>query len=213
MAANNGSGVDQGLLVLVLLAILGLTAIGVLVSYPSRIHYLTHLFSLIRIAKGSRATYERIGGWLYVGAVALFLVSLEIFMELISILPPFIPDIWAASHTPEAALYHPLLAPFLLFELIGGTTLVYVSGLMASAFFNKRRTTAKLTVGFLIGVMVFLVTGHLMEDYILASTGVNKFLLAGTPRWSTRELFVLLLCLVWTPYLLMSKRVKATFVN
>lgn len=146
-----------------------------------------------------------LSGWLILLAAMLWVTLLGAVVQAISDIPQIIGgQLWAEYTTPGRTAYHPLWAPLLVLDW--GTNLlalVLVSGLL-SLFFQRKKAFPRVMFWTLL-LLVALVALRLgVADRISFIKGDG----IATP------LFVAVLkAVVWIPYLRLSKRVKATFVN
>lgn len=159
------------------------------------------------MATTSRAAPEGIGGWLYLVAVGVCLTPIRIAAETMRGLRPFEPVTWHAVTTPGTRAYHPLFGPLIVGELVTNAALLIWAGALAYLFFAKRRSFPIVMIAFLIARVVFQAADlgvALMIPATAASIGPGTYaaLAAGV-----------LVALIWVPYFLTSRRVKATFVR
>ena len=108
--------------------------------------------------------------------------------------------------TVGSEVYDPLFASFFIWEIIYNSAMIIASLYLISFFFSKHYFFPKFYIAFvavylfLIPLDIWLITLVLPDDYL----GVGRAI-AVAPN------FILLP--IWIPYLLLSKRVKATFVE
>ena len=129
-----------------------------------------------------------IGGWLILPAIALVLLPLSAVYNL-----------WMLSYlirsgfgTWQEWMVSPLLADALA---------VFGAGYVAACFFRKRRTTR-------IAAPVFLCSLALVRFFVAAELARD---LQVNPDY-TEAIKGLIAAAIWTPYFLLSKRVRETFV-
>jgi len=166
-------------------------------------------------------TYNVIGGLLYLWLLTLSIVVFKILAGLVAVLPPFSRDVWALANDPFASGYHPLMRPLLLLDLAGRTALLCGATVVAEYFFKKHKFTPRLIVGFLLAYALLVLTEQLilMDLTRFSLAGFQPF--AGSwpllriifPGKVTESFLVLVSCLIWIPYFLLSKRVKRTFIR
>ncbi|MGH7227757.1 MAG: DUF2569 domain-containing protein [Nitrospiraceae bacterium] len=150
----------------------------------------------------------KIRGWLLLAALGVALLPLRL-AEFIAadLLPAFSKDVWSLLTTPGREAYHPLNAPILLFELTGNLILLVASLVLAVLFFQKRRVMPILAVSFLVFAFGFYVGDYYAARQLPAVASQDdtesRLDLAGA----------LLVCAIAVPYLLVSRRVKQTFVR
>jgi uncharacterized protein (DUF2062 family) len=111
---------------------------------------------------------------------------------------------WEALTQPGSEAYHPLWAPLLIGELVGEMILCVI-GLVALVLFLRRswRTPTWMIVwygsSFALSASVGAVLGNIPD--MVDSNNIGSVLRAAA------------VALIWIPYFMRSKRVKATFVR
>jgi len=151
---------------------------------------------------------EGIKGWLILIAIGIVITPVRMVM---SILPTyseiFSTGIWDALTTQGSEVYNSLWAPILILEILGNSGMLLVWLYIAYLFFSKKIIFAKWYIGIAIFSLAFIV----------ADAFAIKLVMPDEPVFdpdTTKELFrSLFMVAVWVPYMLLSKRVKATFVN
>ncbi|HEX9949551.1 MAG TPA: DUF2569 domain-containing protein [Thermodesulfobacteriota bacterium] len=151
--------------------------------------------------------YDKIGGWLILVAIGLIFTPIRLLVVLFKdLLPALSADTWSRLTTPGTEAYHPLWAPLLLFEIIGNCLFILFPIIIAIFFFQKRRFVPRLVIMLLLSNLVFVAIDYFAADLI-------PFVAAQEDIGSLIELIrVFIGCVIWVPYFLVSKRVKATFV-
>ncbi len=157
---------------------------------------------------GTRVEQVSIGGWLVLPLLGLivspFFVARDVYAN---ILPIFADGTWLALMSPTSELYHPLWAPLIVFEIIGNLTVVGL-GLIALWYFVKRsRVTPRLMVCWYLTVLLAVVVDLILSRQIPLIVALND------PSSFGQVVRSVVVTLIWVPYFLVSKRVKATFVN
>jgi Protein of unknown function (DUF2569) len=149
-----------------------------------------------------------IGGWLILPLLGLILSPLRlIYMVYEDLLPIFSPDHWEDLTSPTSQLYHPLWSRVLIFEVAGYVT-IFLLGLAALvSFLKKSRKAPRLIILWLLLALVFEGADYYFKGYIPgAAEQFDTMFLSGLWRAG-------ITAAIWIPYFLISKRVKATFVN
>lgn len=147
-----------------------------------------------------------LGGWLILVGIGVVLSPLRIAFEMFGLYVGVFQDgVWASLTTPGSGNYIPLIGPLIIGEAMVNVILGCVWVCIAYLFFSKKRVFPK----WYIGVMAFTV------GFILVDAAVVKAILPQEPmfdRDTARELArSLIAACIWIPYMLVSKRVKATF--
>ena len=161
-----------------------------------------------RTGNAPEERYQNIRGWLLVVAVGVVIFPLRLVGVITQdILPAFSKEGWALLTTPGTAVYHPLNAPILIFELGGNSLLLVGSLILAVEFFRKRKRVPFLVVAFLLFALLFYV-GDYFAAHLLAAVASQS---EGEPVLDLAVAALGCAILVW--YFLVSKRVKGTFVH
>lgn len=151
---------------------------------------------------------EGLGGWLILVGIGVILSPLRIIAQVLPIFSQiFSSDSWAVLTTPGALAYHPLWAPILLAEIGINSVLVLAWIYMAFLFFSKKKIFPKLFIGISVFTLVFILVDALAIKAILPDEPVFD------PVTAREFLRSLVGTIIWVPYMLTSKRVKATFVG
>lgn len=149
-----------------------------------------------------------IGGWLVLPAIGLVVTPFWIVITFVrDLLPVFDGETWAMLTTPGSAVYHPALAPLLIFELAANLFLLGFTCYLLYLFFNKSRNLPPLMIAWLLvsGVIVAVDTFWGLQIPIVAAD-------AGTSYYKDLIRAVIAIA-IWVPYFTVSKRVKNTFVE
>lgn len=152
--------------------------------------------------------YDRIGGWLILVAIGLIIAPLRIIIFIGGdLLPFFSSEMWAFLTTPGTEVYNPLWAKLLVFELIAKIGLIVFTLIVIVYFFRKRRILPTMMVFLLILYLILVSVDYFHSNFILLMKDQNS---ADTLRELIQSIIV---CSIWVPYFLFSRRVKGTFVH
>jgi hypothetical protein len=144
-----------------------------------------------------------IGGWLLLLTVVLALRPLLFGFSLSHLVGPMSIDKWSLLTTYESSKYNALWAPVLLFELAAGLAQWVFSLLLLVLLFRRRSSFPRVAILLLIGAIVLQVV-DLMLASLLPIKAPSKDL-AQTVEAAVGAV-------IWSAYLLRSRRVKSTFV-
>ncbi|WP_418646894.1 DUF2569 domain-containing protein [Thauera butanivorans] len=155
-----------------------------------------------------RKNLEGLRGWLIVVGLSVVLTPLLSVVKTYTGYAEMLSSGgWEALTSPDSMAYDPSWAPILIGELVlsGAMTLVWVY--IAFLFFSKRRAFPPwfIAIHVLTACVVMIdavVIRHMLPDAPMLGANVIREIVRP-----------LVGALIWTPYLLMSKRVKATFVR
>ena len=150
----------------------------------------------------------KIGGWLILVGIGLLIAPPRMLMIIVPTYQEVLQsDVWAMLAVPGGLLYHPLWAPILIGEVATNTLLFIVRLILIIMFFRKKRFSPKAYVIVAICTLTF----------ILVDAAAVKVVLPDEPMFdpdTMKEVIrSLVSVLIWCPYMLVSKRVKATFTN
>ncbi len=134
-----------------------------------------------------------IAGWLTLPALGLILSPL---------LYGF--DLWQALSLPGSE--REAVASLVSFKELADVVFIVATVVVALFFFGKRRPAPKLVIGLLLLQLALFITEYLVAD----STGRIAPSYMGTLMANVGR--GVLVCMIWIPYFMFSKRVKLTFV-
>lgn len=148
-------------------------------------------------------------GWLllFTGFVIWKIIGIG-FLIASTFLPLFRDGTWEALTRPDSPVYDPMWQRVLLFELAGNIAIGAMAMLTLALLVVRSSYAPKSAIGLLVGSFVIVAANYLIAGQI--SSPADR----GTDHEGLRMLFLSgLAMLVWVPYFLISKRVKATFAH
>ena len=151
---------------------------------------------------------EGLGGWLILVGLGIVVSPLRI----IALLFPTYSEIftngsWEVLTTPGTEAYNPLWGPIIIGEISINGALAIAWLFITFLFFTKKKAFPKWYIGILLFTLVFI----LIDALAIKSVMPNELIFdPETIKEFGRSLIV---TLIWVPYMLVSKRVKATFIN
>jgi serine/threonine protein kinase len=164
--------------------------------------------SLQEEATAEEKKLEGLGGWLIVVGIGIIISPFRIVTQVFSVYPEiFSNGSWAALTTPGTEAYNPLWAPIICGEMVINGGLVLASIFSAFLFFSKKKIFPKWYIGTSIFSLAFVVVDALVVKSVMPDVPLFD---AETTKEFGRSLIA---ALVWVPYMLVSKRVKITFVR
>ena len=150
---------------------------------------------------------EGLGGWLVLLAIGIIWNPLRYLFTLLTLyLPTLAGGTWSAWATAGGSAYDPLFASLYLGEAITTACIFLAGAYLAYLFFSKRARFPRLFIVFLVCVFIYGVVDILVPMRFIA----NQPLDPSTSRELVKHLGF---SMIWIPYLLKSKRVRATFVH
>ena len=150
-----------------------------------------------------------IGGWLILPLLGLCITPFRIGHLLWTHFWPVFSNknIWFILGDPASPNYHPAWIPYLLFEVIGNTLIIAGALVCLRFFLRKSRHTPKLIIAWYLISVVVTMLDPLIGELIPAVAAESN---AESIQEIGRSL---LAAIIWIPYFLKSRRVKATFVK
>lgn len=152
--------------------------------------------------------YEGLNGWLILLGIGIAVSPIRQLVKTIQLFQPIFTDgTWEFLTTKGSEAYHHLWAPLLIGEVIYNVAIVFASVYLAFLFFTKHYRFPA------VYIWIFVITLFVIPFDSWLFTFIDPHEPIFDPE-TTKEFAVLLITgLIWTPYLLISKRVKATFVE
>lgn len=146
-------------------------------------------------------------GWLIIVGIGLILGLLrKIIVACIDLPPIFSSGVLEALTTTGSKVYNPALAYYVTAELIINACLLLANVILIYLFFTKKRIFPKFYIIVAITTLVLVLADALFFKFIIPSEIIFD-------KETLKELFrAFATCVIWVPYMLKSKRVKATFV-
>jgi hypothetical protein len=149
-----------------------------------------------------------LGGWLILVGFGVVVSPLRILGQVFPVYGNMLSNgAWARLTTPGSEAYHPLWQPILVAEIGINAALVLTWLFIAFLFFTKRRLFPKVYIGTLLFTLAFVVGDALAIQLVLPQET------AFDEETTKQVMQTVVAVMIWTPYMLVSKRVKATFVR
>ena len=146
-----------------------------------------------------------INGWLLLYTFSVVLGPVSLLMSLWTNVAPMAMPRWSTLTAFGGSQYHPLWAPALLFEFAGHLALLVASVTLLLLYFRQRSSYPRLAVGFLAALCLFKGVDLAIASRLPGTTLTME-------DWGEASR-LLLSALIWGSYLLLSKRVRSTFVR
>jgi len=149
-----------------------------------------------------REKYDGIGGWLFVVGIALVcrpFFQIFAFMDLSRFVDA---RNWTALTTPGLETYHSLWGIAIILDLVFRIWYVIFDLLLIVLFVQRRRTFPALMIFGLVSTVAFVIGTEILIHHIL-----------GAQPPSTTVSRPIASAVLWTFYLIFSKRVRHTFAN
>lgn len=146
-------------------------------------------------------------GWLLVVGIGLCITPVRLLKTIGENTSAFNEDTWSALTIHGSAGYHPLWAPLLIGETIVNVLLLGGSVLALWLFFRKRRIFPRVAIAWLLAGAIVSVLDLVLVQAIpdaaaeVTASDIREVMKTGVGA------------MIWIPYFLRSKRVRATFVE
>ena len=151
---------------------------------------------------------QGLGGWLILVGFGLCLGPIIRIVTLSSGWESyFSQSVWQSVAMPQGDAYHPFYAPLLILEMLGNIGLFGVNILALALFFTKRRVFQKLFIAMLITNALFLILDDVGVALVFSKRATSE---AANHKDAIRAVWA---ALIWCPYMVKSRRVKATFTK
>jgi Protein of unknown function (DUF2569) len=155
---------------------------------------------------GSSKRYEGIGGWLIWVAIILVRAPIAICVTLFRSVFPFLRhDTWIGLTTKDSEAYHPLWAPVIVSELTVNFMFLALALYTLVLFFRRKQLFPKFMIGLMLANLIWEVLLGFVLKQIPDAAG-DSLVFVGA-------IGLVLACGIWIPYLMVSKRVRATFTR
>jgi hypothetical protein len=146
-----------------------------------------------------------IGGWLILVAIGMIVSFLRIAKDFVSTWPAYSVESWAALTTRGGERYHYLWGPYLSWALLANIAMLVVLVLTIVLFFKRRRIFPRVFIGYMaLGAVV-----SMLDVTVTQMIPTAKAEPTGTADLAR----VFIGCGIWIPYMVMSRRVRNTFVR
>ncbi|UJX25476.1 DUF2569 domain-containing protein [Pseudoalteromonas sp. CF6-2] len=149
-----------------------------------------------------------IKGWLILVAIGVVISPLRVFYESINTFKPiFTTDMWQRLTSQFGDMYHPLWEPLLIIEILFNVTLFFASLYLIVLFFKHKKAFVSWYLAILLGSLAFIVLDAFVVSLLVPSVSIFD------SEMKTMLMRGVIQALIWGPYMLLSQRVKATFVK
>lgn len=149
-----------------------------------------------------------LGGWLILVGLGVVLSPFRLLYFAATTYPPiFIENYWGALTAVGSLAYRPYWGSLLIGEIVINSALVLVGFSLIYLFFSKHYLFPKVYIAVLVFSLVFIGADAWLVSLVLPEEPMFD---PDTLREVARALGGVV---VWVPYMLVSKRVRATFVR
>lgn len=147
-------------------------------------------------------------GWLLLIGMGLVYGPIHILEVLLKIYPAIFKNgTLEALTTSGSKFYHPFWAPYIFGEIVFNAVILLASFYLIYLFFSKKLLFPKLYIYLTVGSMIGVIIDTMLIKVVLP----NKVIFDLNTLTPVAE--TVLKVLIFVPYITISKRVKATFLN
>ena len=147
-------------------------------------------------------------GWLILVGIGVVVSPIRLLVTFLPIYTKLFSDgTWEALTSVDSEAYTPLWAPVILTEVFYNTAMVLASIYLIYLFFAKHYLFPKFYIG-IVAISLIVIP---LDAWLVALVFPDQPIL--DPDTVQEFLRVFIAGIIWVPYLLLSKRVKATFVR
>ena len=151
---------------------------------------------------------RRLGGWLILVGLGVVFSPVRLLMTTLPAYQPLLQsDVWSALTSEDSPAYHPLWGPLLVGEITVNLGIFLASLYLIYLFFTRHWLFPSFYIGIVLTSLVFIPADAWLVSIVLQEQPMFD---ANTTRELVRTLIG---ALIWIPYMLMSERVKTTFVK
>lgn len=152
--------------------------------------------------------YDRIGGWLVLVAIGLIASPFRLgYSLLVELLPALDAETWGYLTDPSSPVYHVLWKPLIILELVGNALFLIFAVVLLYYFFSRKKELPRLIIIFYAANLLFILLDFYLASQIPMVAEIDN---NDTYREIGRSVVS---CAIWTPYFLLSERVKGTFIK
>jgi len=151
---------------------------------------------------------EGLSGWLILVGIGVVVSPLRLLSVLsTTYLPMFKDGTWEALTSPTSEVYNSAFSSLLIGEIFINSMVVLASIYLIYLYFSKKSFFPKLYIGLIVFSLIFIPLDAIIVSSIFPDIQVFD---AETMKELGRSIIV---GIIWIPYMLISKRVKNTFIH
>lgn len=149
-----------------------------------------------------------LGGWLILVALGIVFTAMSCITTIWRSSGSYARPVWTALTHSGGMAYHPGWLPMLAGELFGNITVFFLAAFLLILFFQRHTLFPRVFVFYLLFALGFTlldsVGAHMMKAVLPPQTLSMTWQVTGK---------TMLACLIWIPYVRVSRRVRTTFVR
>lgn len=149
-----------------------------------------------------------LGGWLILVGIGVVIGPIRLLAVFIPLYFPMFSDgTWAALTTPSSAVYTPYFGAMLIAEMCFNSLMLLACLFLVFLFFTKNHLFPKVYIGIIAASLIFIP----LDAWVVTAVFPDQSMF--DPDTLKEFGRTLIAAVIWVPYMLVSKRVKATFVE
>ena len=149
-----------------------------------------------------------LGGWLILVGIGVVIGPFRLAAEFVPLYYGIFTDgSFEILTSPGSEAYHSLWGPLLIFETVFNLLMILASSYLIYLYFSKNYIFPKIYITIVLFSLVFIPADAWLASFVLPDEPMFDPI---TTKEFARTLFI---SVVWVPYMLISKRVKSTFVE
>ena len=147
-------------------------------------------------------------GWLIVVGLSVTIRPLILLFQIVpSTKPSFNQDVWELMTVPGNASYQSALGPIIIFETIGNILLIVTSLLLVALYYRKKRMFPIMAIAYFLLSVAFNSLDTWFAGHVITAAP------ADIKKQTVVTFQMVVAAAIWIPYMLKSRRVKATFLR
>lgn len=149
-----------------------------------------------------------LGGWLILVGIGVVIAPIKMLVSYVPLYVSMFKDgTWRALTSVNSEAYNQFWAPLLIGEIIYNSIIFLGCTYLVYLYFTKHYLFPRLFIALMIVSLVFIPIDSWLVRIVLPNEPIFD---ADTTKEFARTLIG---CIIWIPYILISKRVKLTFVE
>lgn len=147
-------------------------------------------------------------GWLIVVGLGVVIWPLRLLAELLPLYYEiFTNGSFEVLTTPGSDAYHPMWAPLIIFETVFNSLIILATCYLIYLYFSKHYLFPKVYIAITLFSLAFIPFDAWLASFVMPNEPMFD------PETTKQLVRTLVTATIWVPYMLISQRVKATFVE
>ena len=152
--------------------------------------------------------FKGLSGWLILVGIGVVISPIRLLITLIPTYKPVFEDgVWESLTSPGSEAYTPYFGSLLIGEIAFNSIMIAASILLIYLFFSKHYLFPKVYIAIIAASLIFIP----LDAWIVTTIFPNISMF--DPETTKEFMRSLITGIIWIPYMLVSKRVRATFVE